>query len=83
MFSAGWWWIPSAADRGPPGDEPRRGTSRRRARNAKLTAEQVAEIAAAPRRAHGDTRGEGVSHEELARRYGVSKALVRKVRACR
>lgn len=75
-----WWWIPSAADRGPPEDEPKRGSSRRNAKNAKLTDAQRAEIATAPRRAHGDTRGEGVSHEELARRYGVSKALVRKLR---
>lgn len=72
MFSAGWWWIPSAADRGPPKSEPRRGTSRRHARNAKLTEAMIDEI-----------RNSSQTHAAAAARYGVSKSLVRRVRGCR
>lgn len=82
-----WWWIPAAGwdarERRWKSEKTaphRRGTQRRTARNAKLTVAQLAEIRALPVRRHGDTRGPGFSHVELAKRYGVSKSLIRRVR---
>lgn len=74
-----WWWLPASGwdasarkwrdERSAPKRRPN--SSRRHARNAKLTLADVAEI----RRA-----GREETHAMLAARYGVSKSLIRRVR---
>lgn len=71
-----WWWLP-AAD--PATERP--GTSRRGARNVKLTPEAVTDILRrGGRNRPGSPRhARGWSYAELARKHGVSRALVAQV----
>lgn len=83
-----WWWIPSAAWdagrrswRAEEEPAPASRAPRKRRSDAALTNAQVVEIRelGGRNRAGHPSLAEGLSYADLARRFGVSKALIRAV----